>query len=239
MKVGYVQCAPVLGDVQVNIDNVKRLLSQAESANLIVLPELCNCGYNFESRQQARDLSESIDDSVFVQFLGDICREKTQYIVAGLNERDGDRLYNTAVVVGPQGYIGKYRKLHLFMNEKDIFTPGDVGLPVFEIGECKIGVLICFDWIFPEVWRIPALKGADIICHPSNLVIPGLAQRAVPIHALMNRVYVITTNRYGTEGDLTFTGLSLIADPTGNVLAESPAVGDDVRIVDIDVQLAR
>ncbi|MEW5995062.1 MAG: nitrilase-related carbon-nitrogen hydrolase, partial [Candidatus Zixiibacteriota bacterium] len=68
---------------------------------------------------------------------------------------------------------------------------------------------------------------------------PGLAQRAVPIHALMNRVYVITTNRYGTEGDLTFTGLSLIADPGGNVLAESPAVGDDVKIVDIDVQLAR
>ena len=127
-------------------------------------------------------------------------------MVSGLNERDGDRLYNSAVLVGPEGYVGRYRKLHLFMNEKDYFQPGDAGLPVFDIGACKVGMLVCFDWQFPEAWRVLALKGADVICHPANLVLPGLAQRAVPIHALTNRVYVVTGNRTGTEGGLDLHG---------------------------------
>jgi beta-ureidopropionase len=110
---------------------------------------------------------------------------------------------------------------------------------VFDIGPCRIGMLVCFDWIFPEAWRVLALKGADIICHPSNLVLPGLAQRAVPIHALTNRFYVVTANRIGCEGDLTFTGMSTIADPKGQVLARAPRVGEKVNRIEIDVSLAR
>ncbi|MGC9332990.1 MAG: nitrilase-related carbon-nitrogen hydrolase, partial [Anaerolineae bacterium] len=108
-----------------------------------------------------------------------------------------------------------------------------------EIGACRLGMLVCFDWIFPEAWRVLALKGADVICHPSNLVLPGLAQRAVPIHALTNRVYVVTANRVGTEDDLTFTGMSTIASPTGDVLAQASPADEAVSLVEVDLALAR
>mgnify|MGYP001152469718 CR=1 FL=1 len=117
--------------------------------------------------------------------------------------------------------------------------PGDAGLPVFDIGLCRVGILVCFDWIFPEAWRVLALKGADVVCHPSNLVLPGLAQRGVPIHALMNRLYVVTANRVGTEGDLTYTGRSLVADPLGDVPVEASPAGEEVGVAEIDVSLAR
>ncbi|MFQ6009343.1 MAG: nitrilase-related carbon-nitrogen hydrolase [Candidatus Zixiibacteriota bacterium] len=239
MKVGFIQFAPVLGNVAANINKIGELIIRAKEADLIVLPELCNSGYNFESHDQARATSEELQDSAFVRFLSSSCRENNLHIVTGINERDNDRLYNTAVLIGHEGCLGKYRKLHLFMNEKDYFSPGDVGLPVFDIGTCKLGILICFDWIFPEVWRILAMKGADIICHPSNLVIPGLCQKAIPVHAVTNRIFVILANRIGTERDLTFTGMSLIADPKSNVLAQASATEDEVKVIDIDISLAR
>jgi predicted amidohydrolase len=239
MKIGFVQFAPVLGDVVATIRKLDRFGDAFAGVDLLVLPELCNSGYNFHSRRQAWETSEEIGQGTFVRHLALLCRRYGLHVVSGLNERDGDRLYNSAVLVGPGGYVGRYRKLHLFMNEKDHFTPGDGGLPVFDIGSCRVGMLICFDWMFPEAWRVLALRGADLICHPSNLVLPGLAQRAVPIHALINRVYVVTANRTGVEGDLSFTGLSLIAGPPGDVLVQAPASGEKVGIVEADIALAR
>jgi len=239
VKVGFVQFAPVIGDVQATIRKIDRLIALAKRADLVVLPELCNSGYNFESHEQAWETSEEMKGSIFVRYLESLCDQHGFYIVSGFNERDNDSLYSSAILVGPDGYIGKYRKLHLFVKEKDIFTPGNAGLPVFDIGVCRLGTLVCFDWIFPEVWRILALKGADIICHPSALVLPGLAQKAVPIHGLVNRVYTITANRIGTEGDLSFTGLSTIADPKGDVLTQASPSEEEVQIVDIDIELAR
>jgi len=239
MKAGFVQMAPRLGDRDTNLKRIDALIRQAEGADLLVLPELCVTGYRFESRQQAWELSETVAESSYLRRLHSLCRERRLFVVTGFNERDGKKLYNTAVLVGPDGVRGKYRKMHLFMDEKDIFEPGDCGLPVFDIGVCKVGMLICFDWIFPEVWRILALKGADIICHPSNLVIPGLCQKALPVHAVCNRVFVITANRIGTERDLTFTGLSTVADPGSNVLLQASSDREEVGLVDINVALAR
>lgn len=239
MKVGFIQFAPVLGDVQATIRKIDRLIHHCENTDILILPELCNSGYNFNSYQQAWETSEEVESSVFVQYLRSKCKQFNLYIVVGFNERHNALLYNSAILIGPKGYIGKYRKLHLFMNEKDYFKPGDVGLPVFDIGLCKIGMLVCFDWIFPEVWRILALKGAEIICHPSNLILPGFAQKAVPIHALTNRVYIVTANRIGTEGDLTFTGLSTIADPKGEILVQASQAKEEVGIKDIDITMAR
>ena len=109
---------------------------------------------------------------------------------------------------------------------------------MFSCGEAKIGILVCFDWIFPETWRVLALQGADIVCHPSNLVLPGFAQKAVPVHALMNRMYVVTANRVGTERDLTFTGMSVIADPAGEVLVRGSERECHVGIATVDLQRA-
>jgi predicted amidohydrolase len=239
VKVGFIQFAPVLGDVQATIRKVGELITLAKTADLVVLPELCNSGYNFKSRKQAWELSEEIKSSIFVRYLESLCKKHNFHIVSGINERDNDNLYNSAVLIGPEGYVGKYRKLHLFVKEKDILTPGNAGLTVFDIGACRLGILVCFDWIYPEVWRILALKGADIICHPSALVLPGLAQKAVPIHGLVNRVYTITANRIGTEGNLSFTGLSTIADTKGDILAQASQSDEEVKIMDIDVKLAR
>jgi len=239
LKIGFLQFSPLLGDVQGTIQSIERLLSGSDEADILVLPELCNSGYNFTSYQQAWDASEPIEGGPFIEFLIAKCRSLNTHIVTGLNERDGDLLYNSAVLLGPNGHIGAYRKLHLFLNEKDFFQPGNVGLPVFDLGTCTLGMLVCFDWIFPEVWRILALKGADIICHPSNLVLPGFAQRAIPIHALTNRVYVVTANRIGVEGDLTFTGTSTIANPRGDVLAQASQAKEELVVREIDIALAR
>ena len=239
MNVGFMQFAPILGDLQATMDRIDKLSERCAGIDLLVLPELCNSGYNFESQEQAWVTSEEIGNGAFLQFLELLCRRLGCYLVSGLNERQGSRLYNSAVLVGPHGYVGRYRKLHLFMNEKDFFEPGDLGLPVFDIGPCRLGMLVCFDWIFPEAWRVLALKGADIICHPSNLVLPGLAQRAVPIHALTNRCYVVTANRIGSEGELTFTGMSTIADPKGQVVAQASHAEEKVDRAEIDISLAR
>jgi predicted amidohydrolase len=239
MKIGFIQTNPILAQPENNIDHIEELIRQATGAELLVLPELCHTGYRFESRQQAWELSETIDKSTSLNRLQRVCAERQLHIVTGFNERDGDKLFNTAVLIGPNGVVGKYRKMHLFLNEKDIFEPGNLGLPVFDIGTCRIGLLICFDWMFPEVWRILALKGADIICHPSNLVIPGLCQKAIPVHAVCNRIFVITANRIGTERDLTFTGLSIIADPKANVLIQASPDREEIGLIDIDIAHAR
>ena len=239
MKIGLIQFAPVLGDAQATIRKIDGLIDQCQITDILVLPELCNSGYNFTSFEEAWETSEKIENSIFINYLISKCKQFNLYIVSGFNERDNKNLYNSAILIGPKGYIGKYRKLHLFMNEKDYFKPGNISLPVFDIGSCKIGMLVCFDWIFPEVWRILALKGAEIICHPSNLVLPGLAQKAVPIHALTNRIFTITANRIGTEGDLSFTGLSTIANPNGDILFQASQTKEETVIKDIDIRLAR
>lgn len=239
MRIGYVQFAPVLGNLDATLAALEPLLARCAGAELIVLPELCNSGYNFADREQATASAESVEDSRFLSFLSDNCRRHGFQVVSGFNEREAGTLYNSAVLVGATGCLGRYRKLHLFQNEKDFFEPGNLGLPVFACGEAKIGMLVCFDWIFPETWRVLALQGAEIVCHPSNLVLPGLAQRAVPVQALMNRLYVVTANRIGTERDLTFTGMSIIADPAGEVLVRGPERESHVALVTVDLQRAR
>ena len=179
MRIAYVQFAPALADRETTIDRLRPLLDECREADLIVLPELCNSGYCFTDRRQAIGAAEPFERSRFVEFLAEHCRRRDCRIVSGLNERDGSALFNSAVFVGPDGPVGRYRKLHLFKDEKDIFEAGDLGLPVFDCGQTKIGMLICFDWMFPEAWRVLMLEGADIICHPANLVLPELAQRVV------------------------------------------------------------
>jgi predicted amidohydrolase len=238
MRAGYIQFNPVLGNQKKNIRVLSGLLDKAIGTDLMVIPELANSGYNFETKEQAFSLAENLGNSLFLKFLEEKARKLKMYIVSGINELDNGLLYNTATLVGPEGYIGKYRKMHLFMNEFDFFEKGNLGLPVFDIGKCKIGILICFDWVFPEVWRILALKGADVICHPSNLVLP-FAQQAVPVHGLINKTYVITANRFGTEREITFSGQSFISDTEGKTLAKAPSDKNEVRIMDLDILKSR
>ncbi len=174
-----VRVAVVQFDPQVGLDNresnLHRSLALAAEAvnggaNLIVLPELSNCGYFFSSRQDAFEHAEPVPGGASVQAWMAFAATHQVYLVAGLNEIEGRQLFNTAVLLGPDGLIGKYRKAHLWNLEKLWFTPGNLGFPVFETPIGRIGLLICWDIWFPEVPRILSQQGADIICSLNNWV---------------------------------------------------------------------
>ncbi len=237
MKLAIIQFAPVFGDLKATLAVLTDLLEQVKEVDLVVLPELANSGYNFNSKEEAFNLTETIKSSVFLDFLQAKCKLYGFTIATGFAEKENDSLYNSSVLLNGDGIIGTYRKLHLFMNEKQIFKQGNLGLPVFEIKGVKIGMLVCFDWMFPEVWRKLALKGVDLILHPSNLVLP-YAQSVIPSYALVNRIFIATANRIGIEKELCFTGQSIIANPKGELLAKANK-GEEVLIVDIDPLIAR
>lgn len=237
MKIALIQFAPVFGDLKSNIEKLKPLLVKAKNADLLVLPELANSGYNFGSIEEAKQFSETIEDSIFINFLKKYCREFQFCVATGFLEREDRKLFNSALLIDQTGVIGKYRKLHLFMKEKEYFAPGNLGLPIFTIGDVKIGMLICFDWMFPEVWRRLALKDVDLILHPSNLILP-YAQSVIPSYSLVNRIFIATANRVGTEEDLRFTGQSVITNPKGELIAQA-GTEEEIVILDIDPKLAR
>jgi predicted amidohydrolase len=238
-KLTTIQFAPAFGNVNETISHLEPLLAQAKGADLVVLPELANSGYNFKDFEEAYAFSEIPEKSTFIDFLIAQSEKHGFSVVTGFNERSGNQIYNSSLLLNNSGVIGKYRKIQLFMNEKDYFQPGDQKPQIYDLNGVKIGMLICFDWMFPELWNGLAQKGADVICHPSNLVLPGKAQKAIPVWAMINRVFVATANRIGTERNLTFTGLSLIASPQGEVLAQGSQAEAQVLGAECEIGLAR
>lgn len=241
MKIAFVQMNCRFGRIEANLARAQELMHSV-AADLFVLPELFHTGYLFQSREELQQLSESAAEGQTTRFLSEICREKNCHVVAGLAERADDAVYNACVLVGPAGLLATYRKVHLFDTEKRWFTPGNKPFFVVDIGPAKIGMMICFDWIFPESMRSLTLLGADIICHPANLVLP-YCQKAMVTRCLENNVYAVTANRIGSEvrGDtgIVFTGGSRIVGPLGNVLAAATAAEECVRMVDVDAAAAR
>ena len=170
-------------------------------------------------------------------------KAKGAFIVAGLAERVGKKAYNSAVLVGPKGLVGTYRKAHLFWDEKKIFARGDTPFKVYRAGKVRVGMMICFDWLFPEAARTLALLGADVICHPSNLVLP-YCPAAMITRSLENRVFTITANRVGTEErvpgkKLKFIGSSQVTSPYGEVLVRAGSKKEEAASVEIDHLMAR
>ncbi len=239
MRVGYVQFKPTFGDKHENIKKIMELVGEGarRKAELLVLPELCNTGYVFRSNEELESLSEEIPEGETSQVLMGIAERFGLYIVAGLCERDGEKYYNSAVLVGPEGYIGKYRKAHLFKDENLLFSKGDTPFRVYETDKAKLGIMICYDWFFPEVTRILALKGAEVICHPSNLILP-YCQKAMLGAAVQNRVFIVTANRIGSERGVKFTGMSQIVDPEMRILAVGSVDREEVKVVDVDPKVA-
>ena len=235
MRIAIVQFFPAFCNPNENIVILRTLLQKCYGADLVVLPELSNSGYNFQNQEQAWDSSEKVGDGEFSRFLKEQAQLMGCSIISGINERDGEKLYNSAIMVDKDGVQGVYRKLHLFLNEFDFFEKGNLGLPLFEIGGEKIGVLICFDWMFPELWRSLALRGAELIVHPSNLVLP-YAQKVVPSYCITNRIFALTANRIGTEHGVTFSGQSILVNPKGEYLCSLSQTDPEVAIHEIDLK---
>jgi N-carbamoylputrescine amidase len=240
ITVASVQMEPRVGRKADNVARSIQLIEQAAAsgATLIVLPELANSGYVFESRQEAFTLGESVPNGESASAWAALSRRLGIYVVAGMVERVEDRLYNAAVLVGPQGHIGTYRKLHLWGDEHLFFESGNTGLPVFHTEMGRIAAIICYDGWFPEVYRLLAMQGADVVCMPTNWVpMPGqnadrtaMANVLAMANAHSNGLNIVCASRVGTERDQPFIGQSLIVGAQGWPLA-GPASADKEEIL--------
>lgn len=254
VRVAVVQFAPQVGldNRESNLHRSLALAAEAVNggANLIVLPELSNCGYFFSSRQDAFEHAEPVPGGASVQAWMAFAATHQVYLVAGLNEIEGRQLFNTAVLLGPDGLIGKYRKAHLWNLEKLWFTPGNLGFPVFETPIGRIGLLICWDIWFPEVPRILSQQGADIICSLNNWVWtpPPLFDEAgkcmasylTMTAAHVNNVFIAAASRIGEERDARYLGCSLIAGTNGWPIGKvASANHQEILFADIDLTSAR
>jgi predicted amidohydrolase len=237
MLIGVVQMNPRFGAVEENIDRALATIDQAKS-DLWVLPELFATGYQFRSRAEVRSYAETIPDGPTTTRLIGAARKLDAFICAGLLEIDRGRVYNAAVLVGPDGLVSRYRKIHLFFHEKELFSPGNLPFPVVDIGVAKVGMMICFDHFFPEAARTLALEGVQVIAHPANLVMPLYAQLTMRVRALENGVFTATANRVGeesrTDTTLRFTGESQIVSPRGEVLISLSPTEERAAVVEID-----
>lgn len=215
---------PAFAEPDRNRAHLAALISDAAAngARLIVAPELCISGYAFRTREQAHALSEPVDGPTVGNWR-ELADKHDAYIVGGICERDGERLFNSAVMVGPRGYTALYRKLHLWRDETLFFEPGDTGIPVFDTPFARVGILICYDQWFPETYRSLALDGADIVCVPTAwMPIPGqepgrdaMANIVAMAAAHSNALFVACAARIGREDAVEFAGKSLIVGCTG------------------------
>lgn len=242
-RIAGVQMDVALGEVEHNVQRIEQRAREAagRGAQLVVFPECAVTGYCFESLDEAMQFAQPIPGPT-VERLAAVCRELSIFVVCGLLERDGQRLFNACVLVGPAGLVGSYRKVHLpYLGVDRFATPGDRPFQVYEAGPVRLGMNICYDGAFPEAARVLALEGADLIVLPTNWP-PGaecFAEHVVNARAMENGVYYCAVNRVGSERGFRFIGASKICDPDGNVLAEAPAEGETTLYADIDVDRAR
>jgi len=242
-RLAAVQIDIALGRIE---DNLARITDQAEKAaadgaQLVVFPECAVTGYAFDSLDEARPFAEPIPGPT-TERLGQLCRRLEIHLVTGMLEADRDRLFNAAVLVGPQGLVGSSRKVHLPMLGIDRFaTPGDRPFQVWDTPLGRIGMLICYDLSFPEAARVLMLQGADLIVLPTNWP-PGAeltAEHLVAGRALENHVFCRATNRVGRERGFRFIGASRIADPHGRTLAQAGPDEETRLIADVELADAR
>ena len=242
MRVAVAQMEPRLAETERNLDAALERLEEAAAAGaqLLVLPECAIPGYMFDSAEEALPYAEEIPGPTTEAFERE-CARLGVHAITGLLERDGDTLYNAAILVGPDGLIGSYRKTHLpFLGVDRFVTPGD-GFKVFDTALGRIGLIICYDLRFPEVTRTLALQGADMVALPTNFPMAAKLQCDViaPARAAENRVYLLVANRVGKERWGEFCGWSQIVDPYGMRLAEAGETEEALLVADVEIEKAR
>lgn len=214
-------------------------------ADLVVLPELLVPGYDWDRERLERGAEEL--DGPSLQAWSALAAKSGGWIAAGFAEREAERLYNSAVLVGPEGLALHYRKLHLFSGEKGAFTPGDRGLPVVATPHGTIGLCVCYDLRFVETLRALALRGAELVCVPTAWV-TGFDQqrwdaegfcpqaRIAAMQANLDGVFVACASQAGEWGEHSFLGSSILADPRGRALVGPlPGDADDLGLAEVDL----
>ena len=242
MHLALGQAPVVLGDIDKNLEIMENLIVDAKNKaktnlDLIVLPELFITGYNL--RDNYNKIAEKIPSSSNAQEgIHKLAKKHSIHIITGIVEKAGKSLFNSAIVIGPRGYIGHYRKQFLPnfgpFEEKMFFTEGNQ-TPVFEMPFGKIGIQICYDIFFPETSMGLALNGADLILNlsASPTTSRPLFHRVLPSRAIETTCFYAYSNNIGTQGSLTFAGESVIVDPRGKTIAEIPSFEEGVIVCEL------
>lgn len=243
MKIAAVQMDITIEDPLANVDAMIESLRVTAKAGtkLTIFPECAVTGYCFDSLEEGMVYGESIPGPS-TDRMAAACTELQCHAVFGMLEAEGERLFNSAVLVGPEGVVGSYRKVHLPYLGIDRFTSyGERPFEVLEIDGLKIGMLICYDVGFPEAARTLALLGADLIVLPTNWP-PGaecMAQSSIATRAMENAVYFAAVNRIGTERGFRFIGHSSICGVSGEVLAIAAHTNAEILYAEIQPERAR
>ena len=238
IPVAGVQMDVKIGDCRANVERMANWLrdERTQSAQLVVFPECAVTGYCFESKAEGMTVAEAIPGPSTDRMLA-IAKQHGKYLAFGTLEKAGDDLYNSCVLLGPSGIVGVYRKIHLpFLGIDRFTTAGRAPIEVYEIAGMRVGMHICYDASFPEITRVLALEGADLIILPTNWP-PGadtFAEYVPNARALENHVYFMSVNRVGEERGFKFIGTSKFCLPTGR----APSFGgtDDECVVGGSVQ---
>lgn len=243
--VAAVQMTCQLGDKRANLQKAAALLSGINApVDIACLPELFSTGYNLDVLDEALfDLAELIPGET-TEALGRLARERNLALIAGIAERDAqveDIIYDTAVIFSRSGkLLGRYRKTHLYPVENRFFRAGNA-LPVINVDGLRVGVAICFEHAFPQIFTTLALRGAQVVFNPS--AVPRgfgyLQDVRIPARAQDNQIFVVAVNHVGAEGQVTYCGRSQIADPRGEVISVASDDVEDVVSADLDLDLIR
>lgn len=236
MKAGYIQF-DVKHSKEENLRLIEKYLSKSH-CDLAVLPELCTCGYLFESREDLEKAAETVPHGQTIAAMIEMSEKYSCTIVFGIAEKDDGRIYNTAVIASEGKYIGKYRKIHLSDFEKTLFDSGNSNC-VFEAQGIKIGIQICFDLWFPEISREQIRQGADILCILANF--GGETTYSIAkTRATENLTPLILSNRIGEEKlpniDAFFLGKSSIIDASGKRLSIGKAETETSDFCNIEIR---
>ena len=243
IRVAGVQMDVAFADRSANLAAMKQWTDRtvADGAKLTVFPECALSGYCFDSLEEAIPHAETIPGPATDE-VTKWCRAKDIHIAFGLLELDGDQLFNACTLVGPEGVVGNYRKIHLpFLGIDRFTTPGDRPFSVYDVGPLRVGLNICYDCSFPEASRLMALQGADLIILPTNWP-PGATRTAsvvVNTRALENHVYYMAIDRVGVERGFEFIGKSRICAPNGDDMVFADHTREDVLFADLDLERVR
>ena len=229
-----------IGNTETNRANIiDRIRAAAEeNAQLIIFPECALPGYCFDSLEEAAPFAEPIDGPSS-EAIAKVCQETGAYAVVGLIEKDGAAFYNAAMLVGPDGVAGSYRKAHMpFLGVDRFLAPGDKPFAIFDLPLGKIGINICYDASFPEAARTLKLLGAELIILPTNW--PEGAWRTaefiINARACENHLYFAATNRVGVERGWRFIGRSKIVDCMGDTVVEADRENEEMLFAELDLQ---
>ncbi len=241
MKVAAVQMDVKILEKEHNLAKILANLEAAASAGakLVVFPECALSGYCFTSAEEARPASETVPGPS-TEKIAAAAKSLGCTALVGMLERVGDRLFNAAAVITPQGILGTYRKVHLLCLGIDRFdAPGDKPFPVFETSHGKLGLVICFDLSFPEGPRVLKLKGAQLLAVPTNWPLASDSTQCMArVRAIENHFHVVAADRVGEERGFQFAGHSQIVDFSGRVLAEAGESEETIVYADLDLAAA-